>query len=100
DRDLAMLALVCRAVEGVPGNEGFFFFAVGSTLFCWLLLRGRMMPIPLAWLGALAAALLIVMIRLQRAGALAAVDFLTRATWMTWFPLLVFEVVFGIWLIV
>ena len=27
------------------------FFAVGSTLFSYLLLRGRMIPILLAWLG-------------------------------------------------
>src|SRR5207248_8042982 len=27
------------------------FFAVGSTLFSWLLLRGRIVPAPLTWLG-------------------------------------------------
>src|SRR5882672_5845067 len=37
---------------------GAMFFAVGSTLFCWLLLRGRMIPIALAWLGVLASVLL------------------------------------------
>ena len=30
-----------------------FFFALGSTLFAWLLLRGRMIPTALAWLGVL-----------------------------------------------
>src|SRR6266536_4553748 len=29
------------------------FFALGSTLFSWLLLRGRMIPAALAWLGVL-----------------------------------------------
>lgn len=29
------------------------FFAVGNTLFSWLLLRGRMIPVALAWLGVL-----------------------------------------------
>src|SRR5688572_30733990 len=42
---LAMLALTCRIVEAVHG-EAPIFFAVGSMLFCWLLLRGRMIPIP------------------------------------------------------
>src|SRR5215207_5400191 len=40
---LAMLALTCRVLEAVSG-EAAIFFAVGSTLFCWLLLRGRLIP--------------------------------------------------------
>src|SRR5437867_13276204 len=31
------------------------FFAVGSTIFSWLLLRGRLVPLPLAWLGVVAS---------------------------------------------
>src|SRR5512142_932061 len=43
DADLALLALLCRVVEGIPGHEGSaIYFAVGSTIFSWLLLRGRM----------------------------------------------------------
>src|SRR2546426_12221044 len=49
DPDLAMLALTCRVVESIPGHAGATFFAVGSTLFSWLLLRGRMIPVRLAW---------------------------------------------------
>lgn len=50
DRDLAMLGLTCRVVEAIPGSEGVgaIFFAVGSTLFSWLMLRGRMVPVALA----------------------------------------------------
>lgn len=88
DPDLAMLALVCRVVEGVNGATSIprtlgllslatasgasaadraaaetlaafllrgggasvsaIFFAVASTLFSWLLLRGRMIPAPMA----------------------------------------------------
>src|SRR5216684_7486772 len=44
------------------------FFAVGSTLFSWLLLRGRMIPAPLAWLGVVASVLLVVGLPLQLAG--------------------------------
>ncbi len=36
------------------------FFAVGSTAFAYLLLRGRMIPVPLAWLGVVASAVLVV----------------------------------------
>src|SRR5213594_3699729 len=40
DPDLAMLGMTCRVIEAVPGH-GEIYFAVGSTLFSWLLLRGR-----------------------------------------------------------
>src|SRR6185503_9119401 len=62
--DLAMIALACRVLEAAPG-PGEIYFAVGSTLFSWLLLRGRMIPIPLAWLGVLASAFLVILITLQ-----------------------------------
>ena len=56
DPDLAMMGLACRVIEAVPGH-GEIFFAVGSALFSWLLLRGRMIPVALAWLGVIASAL-------------------------------------------
>ena len=43
DRDLALMAMACRVIEAVPGH-GEIYFAVGSTIFSWLLLRGRMIP--------------------------------------------------------
>src|SRR5690348_6568322 len=46
DRDLALLAMLCRVIEAVPGHAGgAIFFAVGSTIFAWLLLQGRMVPV-------------------------------------------------------
>jgi hypothetical protein len=114
NRELAMLALVCRVGEGVLGAIGipktmgllwlatvaaaagapdvatantlgaFFlvpvqgamigapFFAVGSMIFSWLLLRGRMVPVLLTWLGVLASVLLVVGLPLHRARAVAA----------------------------
>ena len=36
------------------------FFAVGSTAFTYLLLRGRIIPTPLAWLGFVASVLLVI----------------------------------------
>jgi hypothetical protein len=135
DRDLAMLALTCRIVEGVNGatsipsllrllslatlaganatdtaaahalgrvlltGEGgsisAIFFAVGSTLFCWLLLRGRLIPTPLAWLGVAASVLLVIALPLQFARLLPA-----SMNWFIWIPMLAFEVPFALWLLI
>lgn len=70
------------------------FFVVGSTLFSWLFLRGRMIPVPLAWLGVGASALLVVLLPLQLAG------FLGPLPTFMWLPMLAFEVTLGLWLIV
>ena len=71
------------------------FFAVGSMLFSYLLLRGRMIPIPLAWLGVIASALLVVSLPLQLAGFL-------RGPIMSllWLPMLAFEVPLALWLLI
>lgn len=102
DRDLALLALLCRVVEGVPGHGGgAIFFAVGSTLFCWLMLRGRMIPAALAWLGVSASAMLVILLLLQRAGvATGTSNWSSSMTWIVWLPLLVFELSLAAWLIV
>jgi uncharacterized protein DUF4386 len=71
------------------------FFAVGSTLFCYLLLRGRMIPIPLAWLGVIASALLVVALPLQLAGVLRG-----PITSLMYLPMLAFEVPCGLWLLI
>lgn len=97
---LAMLALLCRVLEAVPVAESANFFAVGSTLFCWLLLRGRMIPVSLAWLGLLASVLLVVVLPLQMAGLFGgATNWSSSADWLPWVPMLVFEVVFALWLL-
>ena len=70
-------------------------FAVGSTLFCWLLLRGRMIPVPLAWLGVIASVLLVVMLPIQLAGFSSG-----RAFLLMWIPMAAFELIAGPWLIV
>jgi hypothetical protein len=133
DPDIAMLALICRVVEGTivglsplttlallwlataTGNgapdpatahalaaylflDGVAltatFFAVGSTLFAYLLLRGRMIPAWLAWLGVISSALLVVALPLQLAGFLGG----PIAT-LVWLPGLAFEVIVAFWLI-
>ncbi len=71
------------------------FFAVGSAVFSYLLLRGRIIPIPLAWLGVVASVLLVVTLPLQLAGFLHA-----PITSLVWLPMLAFEVPFALWLLV
>ena len=69
-------------------------FAIGSTLFCWLLLRGRMLPRALAWTGVIASIILVVGLPLQIAGLLGA-----PLTMLMWMPMLAFEVPGGLWLL-
>jgi len=71
------------------------FFAVGSTLFSWLLLRGGMVPLALASLGVVASVLLVVVLPLQLAGFLGG-----PITLLVWLPMLVFEVTLALWMII
>jgi len=68
------------------------FFAVGSMFFSYLLLRGRMIPIPLAWLGVGASALLVVGLPLRLAGFLH-----EPIASLIWLPMLAFEVPVALW---
>ena len=138
DHDIAVLALVCRCIEGgaapvvsmvatlgllwlatstdaraldpaslhplagfllkVTGWIPLFsaiFFSVGSTLFSWLLLRGRMIPRSLAWLGLAASLLLVLGLPLQLVDVLRG-----PVTQLMWIPMAAFEVPLGIWLLV
>ncbi len=71
------------------------FFAVGSTLFAYLLMRGRMIPAPIAWIGVFGSALLVVILPLQLAG------FITGATTqLAWIPVALFELTLAPWLVI
>ena len=133
NRELALLALICRVAEGLLGalNIPYYlgllwlakagcdvsttnalrtfllmpvpsvplsaiFFAVGSTIFCWLLLRGRMVPVSIAWLGVFASGLLAVVLPLQLAG------FSTGPLtgYYQWVPALIFQTVLALWLLI
>ena len=71
------------------------FFAVGSLVFSYLLLRGRMVPAALAWVGVIASILVVVALPLQLAGFLSG-----PITEYMWFPMLAFEVPLGLWLLI
>lgn len=73
---------------------GSLLFATGSTAFSYLLLRGRMVPVWLAWLGVLGSALLVVLLPAQLAGLVG-----SPVTDAMWLPVAVFEIVLAVWLI-
>lgn len=99
DPDLAMLGLGCRVLEAVPG-EGAIYFAVGSLIFSWLLLRGRMIPVALARLGVGASGFLVVVLPVQRAGLFGgSLNWASGVTWFMWLPMLVFELTLAVWFI-
>jgi hypothetical protein len=74
---------------------GAIFFAVGSTIFACLLLRGRIVPVALAWLGVLASILLVILLPMELVGIT-----LGPINMLMWFPMLAFEVPLALWLIV
>jgi hypothetical protein len=69
-------------------------FALGSTIFCYLFLRARSIPASLAWLGLLSSILLLVILPLKLAG------YIVASFAFMWIPMLIFEIAFGIWLLV
>lgn len=134
DRELSLLALACRFMEGVLGATGAAttlgllsvataaaegngatgrevggfllqlrgwgpliaatFFSVGSAIFSWLFLRGRLVPVALAWLGVVASLLLVIALPLQIAAVLSGMS-----AQLVWLPMLVFEVTLAVWLL-
>ncbi|HEX9606115.1 MAG TPA: DUF4386 domain-containing protein [Gemmatimonadaceae bacterium] len=90
----ALLAFLLMPGPSVPISA--IFFAVGSTIFSYLLLRGRMVPVSIAWLGVFASGLLVVGLPLQLAG------FNTGPLtgYYQWLPALVFQIVLALWLLI
>jgi hypothetical protein len=88
-----------RAFLLMPGASvplGAVFFAVGTLIFSYLLLRGRMVPVSIASLGVFASALLAVLLPLQLAGFSTA----PLTGYVQWLPALVFQVAIGFWLLI
>ena len=70
-------------------------FALGSTIFSWLLLRGRMIPRVLAWLGVGASVLLVVLLPLELVGLVTG-----TVTKIMWLPMAAFEIPLALWLLI
>jgi hypothetical protein len=80
----------------VPGAMiGAPFFAMGSMIFSYLLLRGRIVPTPLAWLGVLASVLLVISLPLQLAGF-----FKGPITGYMWLPMIAYHITLGLRLLI
>jgi hypothetical protein len=73
---------------------GATLFSVGSLLFAWLFLRGRIVPAALAGLGVFASLVTAVGLPLQLVGLLG-----RPVTDGMWVPMLVYEVWLAVWLI-
>jgi hypothetical protein len=133
DHELALLALLCRAAEGISvwvpmlATVGLLwladappvaasglalaeflikvkgwnvtlaatFFAVGSMIFSWLLLRGRLIPTALARLGVFASVVLVAALPLRLADVLSGIS-----TQLIWIPMAAFEIPLGFWLLI
>ncbi len=89
------LAALPMKLGGWQTTTGALLFAVGSTLFSYLLLRGRMIPVALARLGVFGSALPVVVLPLQLAG------FVTSSlVQLVWIPVALFEITLAFWLII
>jgi Domain of unknown function (DUF4386) len=70
-------------------------FAVGSSIFSYLFLRARSIPLSLGWLGVVSSIMLVIAIPLQLAG------FITGSvTGYIWMLMFLFEVPFALWLLI
>jgi len=76
---------------GQGGGFGAIFFSVGSAAFSWLLLRGRLIPTALAWLGVVASIAMVIGQPLQLLGVVP-----DSATWFMWIPMAAFEIPLGL----
>jgi hypothetical protein len=90
-----VLAGFLRKLGGWNTLTAAMLFAIGSTIFSWLLLRGRMIPRSLAWLGVAASVLLVVLLPLELAGVVSG-----PVTRIMWLPMAAFEIPLGLWLLV
>jgi hypothetical protein len=95
-------AVAANALGALVLNTGGLFtligatcFAVGSTLFSYLFLRGRSIPVPLSCLGVLASILLVLLLPAQLAGFLRG-----PLTYLMWIPMAAFEVGLAFWLLI
>lgn len=72
-----------------------FPFAVGSTLYAWLFLRARSIPVSLARLGVFASILLVLLLPARLAGWITG-----PVARLMWLPMLLFEVTLALWLLI
>jgi hypothetical protein len=91
----ATLASLLFKLDGWGTLTAATLFAVGSTIFAVLLLRGRIIPAALAWLGVMGSLLIVIELPLELAGFLHG-----PFTQLVWIPIALFELTLGPWLII
>ena len=89
------LALYLTKLSGWKVLISAFLFAVGSTVFSYLFLRGNIVPRTLAWLGIAGSAVLVIALPVQLAGFISG-----PVTQLIWIPVAAFEIVLAFWLII
>jgi len=105
---LALLALSQRASDTATGdllmtlrpmssNIGAIFFALGSALYSYLLLRATSIPVVLSATGVLGSLLILVGVPVQTALGRSTLDGVSALIWV---PVAVFEIATGVWLMV
>lgn len=96
--DTAAVDILGRLLLNLQGWTmlvGATVFAVGSTVYAYLFLRARSIPVPLAWLGIVASVILVIGLPLSLVGYLSG----PVTMWM-WLPMVLFEIPLGVWLLV
>lgn len=88
------LATVVLKTQGFAFLLGSTCFAAGSTVFAFLFLRSRSIPVWLAWLGFIGSLLILIGLPLQILALLPA-----PLDSVMWIPIAFFEVIFAIWLL-
>jgi hypothetical protein len=92
---VTLQALGTYLLGGPDWNMSAILFAMGSTVFSYLFLRGRTIPVPLAWLGLVASVILVVGLPLQLVGL-----FRGPVTSYMWIPMAAFELPLAFWLLI
>jgi uncharacterized protein DUF4386 len=93
DRELATVVV---EVTSWSTDVGATFFAVGSTIFAYLLLKARSIPVPLAVLGMAASLLLVAGVPAETAAGHTTAE---GASIVMWLPMFAFEITTGCWLL-
>ena len=87
-------ALISEILHRPDNGLSEFCFVVGGFLFAYLFLRGRLIPRWLAWTGVITIGVQLICVSL----AIATIVSKPVVNWL-WFPILLYEVPLGIWLI-
>jgi len=88
-------ATLVLKISGWSTTVGATIFAVGSTLFAYLFLKGRSIPVLIAWLGVIGSLLVIPIFLLSSMWPVS-----STVVWLTSIPLIIFELALAFWLLI